>query len=298
MKFKSTFAIALVAYLCVFLTGGPFVLTAFAKITMKPTDDDMKIVTIVKGDTLWDLAAKYLEEPTKWPWFKKYNEYTNPDLIYPGEEMQVPLKWLKGILEEEQQRGVETSAELEEIRAMYQETMKQLDVAKEELDGTRELLNSLRTQNASLEKALQDRDDQMTALRELFEESRGQLGGELEAIRDMLDDVAKSGDLRRQLKATNESLMAKIELLEASLEARSKQLEDTQARGVSLETQVAQLHTQLIRTQEMITALETRISEVEGVVENPSKNKKLFAFLTAVAGGIAWVAVNSLSHAE
>lgn len=295
MNRRSTFIIALVAYLCLLLTGGPFTLTAVAKITLKSTNDDVKIVTIKKGDTLWALATEYLKEPSKWPWFKEYNEYTNPHLIYPGEEMQIPLKWLEGMLAEEQSRGVDTSAELEELRRLYQESMKELDAAKEDLAGTRSMLDELRSQNAALEQALGARDDRMDALRALLDDSRATLGSELEALRDMLDDVAKAKDLERQLKAANEQFTTKIQSLEMTFEKRSTQIEETQVKIAALEARVDTLHTEQIRTQEMITALEARISEVEGFVETPSKNKRLFALLTAVAGGVAWVAVNALS---
>ena len=40
---------------------------------------------IVAGDTLWDLAAQYLDDPYLWPQLWEANPYiTDPDLIYPG----------------------------------------------------------------------------------------------------------------------------------------------------------------------------------------------------------------------
>ncbi len=41
--------------------------------------------TVVKGDTLWDLSAKYLGSPWLWPALWERNRYlTNPHYIYPG----------------------------------------------------------------------------------------------------------------------------------------------------------------------------------------------------------------------
>jgi hypothetical protein len=57
------------------------------------------VYIIKKGDTLWDLSQKYLEDPFLWPRLWQGNQYiTNPHWIYPGnpirfypyEEVRVP----------------------------------------------------------------------------------------------------------------------------------------------------------------------------------------------------------------
>jgi LysM repeat protein len=75
-----------------FLTGAPFVLPASAKITPKSSMDSTKLITIEKGDTLWHLAGKHLNDPFLWKELKKYNDFTNPHLIYPAEKLQLPGK--------------------------------------------------------------------------------------------------------------------------------------------------------------------------------------------------------------
>jgi len=48
---------------------------------------------VKKGDTLWDIAAEYFANPEKWIKIWEQNlQVTNPDLIYPGNEIWLKLK--------------------------------------------------------------------------------------------------------------------------------------------------------------------------------------------------------------
>ncbi|PAR55882.1 peptidoglycan-binding protein [Vibrio metoecus] len=51
--------------------------------------------TVVKGDTLWDISALYLDSPWLWPRLWQINpEIDNPHLIYPGDKLT--LIWRDG----------------------------------------------------------------------------------------------------------------------------------------------------------------------------------------------------------
>jgi hypothetical protein len=53
---------------------------------LKINDDAPKTYVVVKGDTLWDISAIFLEQPWLWPKLWRLNpEINNPHLIYPGD---------------------------------------------------------------------------------------------------------------------------------------------------------------------------------------------------------------------
>jgi len=56
--------------------------------TLQLNPDHPERYTVQKGDTLWDISARFLSEPWRWPEIWEDNpQVRNPDLIYPGDEL-------------------------------------------------------------------------------------------------------------------------------------------------------------------------------------------------------------------
>jgi nucleoid-associated protein YgaU len=47
---------------------------------------------VVRGDTLWDIAAQYLGDPFQYPELARLSQIRNPDLIYPGDVIRIVRK--------------------------------------------------------------------------------------------------------------------------------------------------------------------------------------------------------------
>lgn len=59
-----------------------------APITLNP--DHPAIHQVEAGDTLWDISARFLEQPWQWPMLWRWNpELDNPHLIYPGDRIRL-----------------------------------------------------------------------------------------------------------------------------------------------------------------------------------------------------------------
>jgi hypothetical protein len=86
-------------------------------VELKPDHPERYVV--VKGDTLWDISAHFLEDPWRWASVWKINQQIkNPHLIYPGDV--IVLTYVDGrpeltVLREEEYTPTEVVEEVEEV---------------------------------------------------------------------------------------------------------------------------------------------------------------------------------------
>ncbi|MDI6751413.1 MAG: LysM peptidoglycan-binding domain-containing protein [bacterium] len=90
-------------------------------------------VTIKKGDTLWELARRYFNDPTKWPEFNKFNKITDPNLIHPGEKIGIGIEEVVMERREAESLLVRIRQEKKKARASLEERDKMIEKAILEL---------------------------------------------------------------------------------------------------------------------------------------------------------------------
>jgi LysM repeat protein len=86
---------------------------------------EIKEYKIVKGDTLWDISGKELRDSFLWPKVWQENpQIANPDRIYPGQTIKIPLR----LLEKETQEAPEAAPAAQQPPS----PVKEEEVAKKE----------------------------------------------------------------------------------------------------------------------------------------------------------------------
>jgi len=84
-------------------------------ITAQEKKETEGVYTIKKGDTLWDISAKFLKDPFLWPKLWQRNPYiTNPHWIYPGNPVRLSV--IEEIIKEEPKTVVEEKPKEVEVK--------------------------------------------------------------------------------------------------------------------------------------------------------------------------------------
>lgn len=277
---RGTLKLALILYICAALSG-VYVLSASARITPHEGDDNTMLITIEKGDTLWDLCQEHLKDPLQWRELSKYNDFTNPHLIYPGEKLRIPLAMAKDAVEIAEEELLQQQEELEQLK---------MELADSE--GTREKLE------AEI-KALNDN------ARKLGEQLKA-LEASLKSQKELMQAVSDSGNeiasgVKESLEASRKAILSEIAHLDEHLAGIDKMIKEhktaaeaTQATITSIQGDVKMLLTQVETNQKAINEVKMMIKDAKGVHEEVSTSKRALVFLTTVAAGIGWFAINAI----
>ncbi len=59
----------------------------------KTPQSKLQVMThvVVRGDTLWDISETYVKDPFRYPELAKLSSITNPDLIYPNDQVRIHI---------------------------------------------------------------------------------------------------------------------------------------------------------------------------------------------------------------
>ena len=277
---RGTLKLVLILYICAALSG-VYVLSASARITPHDGDDDTMLITIEKGDTLWDLCQEHLKDPLRWRELSKYNDFTNPHLIYPGEKLRIPIAMAKDAVEIAQADLVKQQEELENLRVELAESEATRDKLEAEISGLNESMGKLKAQLKDLEDSLKSQKELMTAVTDSGNEIASGVKKSLEATKTgILNDIARvDKQLAELAKMVKEHKMAE--------EATQAVIESVQADAKTLLTQVE-------TNQKAINEVKMILKDAKGVHEEPSTSKRALVFLTTAAAGIGWFIMSSI----
>ena len=285
---KSILRFSLILFLCLFLTGAAYILTASAKITPKPDMEGTTLITIVKGDTLWDLATKHLEDPLKWAEFKQYNDFSNPDLIFPDEMMQIPAKMVMEMVEEAVEEDIVSVDELEmikqELAAMEARAMaaeEAVGVTSADVTAVKMMIDDLIARQKKVEKGLKGVRDEVVRMPDVVGKINASLMKHAKASKKKISKVHKEveatrGDIKELRKTVKDKNKAGMEALKAS--------EEMLAAGIKANADsLAKLHEMQMEV------------EKDAMMEEPNSSKRTLAFLTTLAGTTAWFVISALA---
>ncbi|MXV73522.1 LysM peptidoglycan-binding domain-containing protein [Candidatus Poribacteria bacterium] len=277
---RGTLKLVLILYICTALSG-VYILSASARITPHDGDDDTMLITIEKGDTLWDLCQEHLKDPLQWRELSKYNDFTNPHLIYPGEQLRIPLAMAKGVIEIAEEDLVKQQEELEKLKVELAESEATRDKLEAEISSLNESMGKLKGQLNDLEDSLKSQKELMTA------------------VTDSGNEIASG--VKKALEATKTAILNDIAHLDEHLKGVDKMLKDrkmkaeaTHALIESIQADVKTLLTQVETNQKAINEVKMILEDAKGVHEEPSTSKRALVFLTTAAAGIGWFVMSSV----
>lgn len=281
---RGTLKLTLILYICAALSG-VYVLSASAKITPHDGDDSTTLITIVKGDTLWDLCQEHLKDPLRWRELSKYNDFTNPHLIYPGESLRIPIAMMKEVKEVAEEELVAAQAELEKLRAELAESEATRDKLEAEIGGLNKSMKELKAQLEALEASLKSQEKLMAAV--------SQSG-----------DAVSSG-IKEALAANKSAILHEIAHLDEHLSGIEKSIKEhkmaaeaTSKLVASTAENVKMLLASVEANQKAINEIKMILEDAKGVHEELSSSKRALVFLTTLAAGVGLFAVNAIGGRE
>ena len=276
----STLRLTLLLYLCAALSG-VYVFSASARITPKEEEEGTVLITIEKGDTLWDLCQEHLENPLRWRELSKYNDFSDPHWIYPGEKLRIPLSMVPEIEKEVAKKVVVDQEELEKLQVELKESEATQAKLMDKIKGLNASTADLQKQIKALENSLKSRDKLLNAVKKANTDAATDVKKLVRSSRNALQK--QLNDLKGNLDSSNKMVAA----LQNDLKA-------TQEHIGNIQGDVKTALTNIEANQKAISELKMMINDAKGVHEEVSSTKRALVFITTVAAGIGWFAINAI----
>ncbi|MDI6792257.1 MAG: LysM peptidoglycan-binding domain-containing protein [bacterium] len=203
----------------------------------------LKTIKVKSGDTIGKYAREYLGDASLWPKIQAVNpDLKNPHMIYPGQEIKIPVEVAEEVkvkLEKRLVEGEEKADELQGLIARYKAQIAELEAAKEAMaEGemaaevvVEEDCTEVKAENARLAEERQD-----------WENEVNRLNVQVEGLREQTREVE-----RRNVKLQGEAihLEAEIEAMEARMAACQEELALIEGENAELKEVILQLEDKL-----------------------------------------------------
>lgn len=228
-------------------------------------------ITIKKGDTLWDLSQSYLGEGYRYKEFLGNNTLAsgNPDLIYPGEVLNVPGKVME-----------------EPVAVAPTEIEVPVSVVQEMLTDMNARLAAVTMELETIKSQLSDMDDQLVSLEDqVGAQSRSaapvlnlsSIEDRVDELDDSIADMIKAGSA--EMMATSSSATTEVTSLRGEFETLSK----------SVETQAAIQK----RAMEELTVKLTQPDNGPDEAPEVTDRRRVAGLISVLTAGVAFLVVTA-----
>ncbi|MDI6751296.1 MAG: LysM peptidoglycan-binding domain-containing protein [bacterium] len=234
-----------------------------------------KTIVINRGDTLWDLAGKYYNNPFLWPNFHNYNYLSNPDLIYPGERLVI---------------GKSLAKELTEV---LRQRMKSLEGAKL---GLSDEISVLKAEIERLKQEKAEYEDKVSFLAKAADKDYLlKQEAEIEILETEVlkfqDQLTTSDEDRAKLKVEIASLTKQLSEKEAEIKRKEGRLSKLENELYSRDDEIRMLRLSIFELTEKIAEADAMIKKKNAEIEKLTDEKKTYKgiahfLIFALASGI------------
>ena len=240
--------IAAVLVVSLLLTG--LACVGISRAQIKKDDVDFEIlatVTMVKGDTLWELAQKYYDDPYRWGKIMEMNKIPDERRIPIGTVIYIPVEDAKRIVKE-------VEKQIEEKKVVVKDTSAELEKLQAEIKGLRAKLKKCQAENKRLAKALRECRAKNKKLTAALEEKNAMIKAKDATIAEMqamladikaaVDKIKEESDLAIQEQRRRTAAQAEkdelIEELEAKVRRQRREIAELEEARDKLKARIAE----------------------------------------------------------
>jgi DNA repair exonuclease SbcCD ATPase subunit len=216
-------------------------------------------VAIVKGDTLWDFAEKYYDDPFKWPIIKEKNRIPDVRKLRIGAVIYIPTEEAKKLI-------AKAEADIDKFAELEKELRDEIAKLKEELAAAKKgIVKEVKEVVREEERPMRSEEEVME-LRHALEECKERCGELEHKMRDKEEAIE---DLEDEMRAQRRRMERDMDEMADEHRAEIRRIREDK------EERIRELERELERCQVEIRELEDVRDEAKGRVGRAEKRSKM-----------------------